>query len=67
MVLSTVELYGLNGSHCAKSVILSCGVSCAKDWEPTRIWGQLQKENNEIIGSLSNNVLFIFASSLRYS
>lgn len=28
---------------------------------------KLKKENNEITGSLSNNVLFIFASSLRYS
>lgn len=28
---------------------------------------QLKKENNGIIGCLSNNVLFIFASSLRYS
>lgn len=28
---------------------------------------KLKKENNEIIKSLSNNVLFIFASRLRYS
>ena len=66
MVLSTVELYGLNGSCCAKSVI-SCGVSCAKDWDLVESEVKLKKDNSEITGYLSNNVLFISASSLRYS